>query len=151
MSPEDLRRFLLKIEVSETGCWEWTAGKNARGYGTFYLEGQTRAAHRVAYQMVNGDLSSELMILHACDNPPCVRPSHLSQGTHIDNVRERQMRNREPQGSMKPGAKLSEQAVRECRQRHLSGETVKSLADEYSVNRSTMSRAVRGIKWKVVS
>jgi hypothetical protein len=43
-------------------------------------------AHRVAWTLVNGKIHDGLLVLHACDNPPCCRPSHLRLGTHRDNV-----------------------------------------------------------------
>jgi len=59
-------------------CWVWTGTRDIGGYGR--LAG--RLAHRVAW----GDVPDGLCVLHRCDNPPCVRRSHLFLGTRLDNA-----------------------------------------------------------------
>lgn len=41
-------RFWAKVDKSD-GCWVWTAGISSGGYGSFWLDGKNRRAHRVAY------------------------------------------------------------------------------------------------------
>ena len=79
-------------------CWVWTAGLDRRGYGAF---GRTVAgrwvnnkAHRVAYEIEHGEIPESLMICHHCDNPVCVRASHIYAGTDADNTRDRIERGR---------------------------------------------------------
>lgn len=62
-------------------CWVWTAAHDQDGYGLFKLKGKMLRAHRVAW----GDVPLGLNVLHHCDNPPCVRRSHLFLGTVADN------------------------------------------------------------------
>ena len=52
------------------------------GYGRFKRDGRTQQAHRIAW----GDVPDGMDVLHHCDNPPCVRRSHLFLGTNSDNV-----------------------------------------------------------------
>lgn len=79
-------RFWPKVRKSD-GCWEWTAAKNACGYGVVACRpGRPRLAHRVAWGLVYGEVDTSACVLHRCDNPSCVRPDHLFLGTQLDNV-----------------------------------------------------------------
>ena len=66
-------------------CWEWLGRRDQKGYGRF---GRGHLAHRFAFAFVNGPIPEGLEVCHRCDNPVCVRPSHLFLGTHTDNVRD---------------------------------------------------------------
>lgn len=41
-------------------------------------------AHRLSYIMHVGPLGPDECSLHRCDNPPCIRPSHLFKGNRGD-------------------------------------------------------------------
>jgi hypothetical protein len=86
-------RFWSKVEKGQ-GCWTWTAGRNADGYGWFKISGGPKVAHRVAWELTNGPIPEGLIVRHRCDNPPCVNPGHLELGTHKDNRRDCSQRGR---------------------------------------------------------
>jgi len=44
--------------------------------------------------LAHGAISSDLWVLHHCDNPPCVNPDHLYLGTVVENVRDAMERGR---------------------------------------------------------
>jgi hypothetical protein len=82
-------RFWEKVVVNnDTGCWEWTACRVKTGYGRVGWGGQTRFAHRVAYTALVGEFDERCVVLHLCDNPPCVNPGHLKLGSQSDNMRD---------------------------------------------------------------
>lgn len=85
-SPEG--RFWGKVAKADgDACWLWLGSKNGDGYGNFFFGGKTDRAHRVAYALTVGP-PGDLQVLHRCDNPACVRPSHLFLGTHSDNMKD---------------------------------------------------------------
>jgi hypothetical protein len=45
------------------------------------------AVHRVVMELILGRIPVNF-VLHTCDNPPCVRPEHLWEGTHADNMKD---------------------------------------------------------------
>lgn len=60
-------------------CWLWAGAKLPKGYGTFCLgKGRRIYAHRAVWILTGSSLTSEEEIDHACRNPSCVRPGHLS-------------------------------------------------------------------------
>lgn len=93
-------RFWLKVNKngqihSKYGrCWEWTGSRFRTGYGRFCVIGECRA-HRVAYRLLVKDVLDSLFVLHKCDNPLCVRPSHLFLGTSQDNMDDMVVKNRQ--------------------------------------------------------
>ena len=60
-----------------------------RGYGQFCINGLGQIGAHVASYLLNvGGIPEGLSVCHTCDNPPCVRPSHLFLGTRSDNMRD---------------------------------------------------------------
>lgn len=81
-------RFVTPGAVSN--CWEWTGSRNNHGYGTL----GDQYAHRVSYELHRGAIPDGLVVLHQCDNPPCVNPNHLGMGTQWDNVQDARLKKR---------------------------------------------------------
>lgn len=79
---------VLRHEVPGAHCWEWAGSLNNQGYGQISVGGRPRLAHRVAWEHMRGEVPAGLLVCHHCDNPQCVRPSHLFLGTHHDNTHD---------------------------------------------------------------
>lgn len=92
-------RFWNKAAVVPSGCWLWTKAKDHRGYGRYEHNGRTSAAHRVAHEALIGPIPEGLNVLHGCDTPNCVNPSHLRAGTQGENLQDCVARGRNPRAS----------------------------------------------------
>lgn len=79
--------FLTKIKVIGE-CWEWQGAILSNGYGGLTINLRSYKAHRVSYDLFNGNLSNKLLIDHTCRNRLCVNPDHLRQVTDKVNVTE---------------------------------------------------------------
>ncbi len=86
MGPEELKRFCPKVRVSPFGCWQWLAGQNGIGYGTFRCGDKLKLAHRASYEHFVGPIPNGLEIDHLCRNRACVNPAHMEVVTHRENT-----------------------------------------------------------------
>ena len=87
---EDL---LSRLKV-EGDCLVYTGNRREQGYGQFTTYGKLWLAHRYFYTHYVSEIPKGLLVLHSCDNPPCVLPSHLRVGTHTDNMKDMGERNK---------------------------------------------------------
>ena len=78
-----MKRFWDKVEKTEV-CWNWKAGGRGKGYGAIKYKGKKYDAHRFVWFLTYKKWPKQ-WILHKCDNPKCVRPDHLFEGTPRDN------------------------------------------------------------------
>jgi hypothetical protein len=75
--------------VTPTGCWEWNGGKHSQGYGVLNVHGRSVYPHREMLQIKLGrQLGKGMFACHTCDNPPCMNPEHLFEGTLQDNNKD---------------------------------------------------------------
>ena len=75
--------------VARTGeCWTFIGALDGHGYGIVTRAEFSGRAHRYVWLKVNGEIPEGMHVLHRCDNPACVRPSHLWLGTHRDNMQD---------------------------------------------------------------
>lgn len=129
-------------------CWLWTGSRFELGYGRFCDDGVIEQSHRRSYRKAKDTtIQPGIGICHRCDNPPCVNPDHLFEGTPKANHDDKVAKGRQTQGEASPFAKLTEAAVLEIR---ASSESGSVLAKRYGVAKNVILKAKRGDTWKHV-
>lgn len=148
----DADKFWEKVAVGAPDeCWEWKAGKDVSGYGTFSINGRTQHASRAAWIITHGSIPEGLHILHSCNNPGCVNPAHLRPGTDKENVDDciRAGRKVDPPvyyGKQNNRSKITDEQVQQIRSLFAQGNiTRKQLAEQFGVSRATIERIILGI------
>lgn len=80
-------RLLAKAVINwETGCWEWIANIDPRGYARIKVDGRKAKSHRVSYEMTYGPIPDGLQIDHLCRVRHCINPAHLEAVTGVENT-----------------------------------------------------------------
>lgn len=94
-----LSDLLSKYKVAASGCWEWTGTTNRQGYGVvgLFIDGRPIGipAPRLQWMHSHGPIPDGLVIMHTCDNPPCINPDHLALGTQASNLTDMRAKGRE--------------------------------------------------------
>jgi len=85
MSPAQLERFWSNVE-DQGFCWHWTGSRIKGGYGNFRFGRRTHQAHRLAYQLLVGEIGPGLQLDHLCRIRACVNPDHLEPVAQRINI-----------------------------------------------------------------
>lgn len=143
-------RFLGKIKVMETGCWEWQAGRfQGKQYGMFYwgvVSGKEvmMQAHRAAWAIFRGDLPKarklDGCVLHKCNNPPCVNPDHLYIGTHQDNANDRDAAGHTSRWDHRYNFKRGPELIAALKAAFSDGLNVREVCDKLGIGWQTVYR-----------
>lgn len=130
-------------------CWTWTKSLDEDGYGRINVDNKHVLAHRYAFFLEHGHYP-EHYALHHCDYPTCVRASHLYDGTHAQNMADRQDRNRQwhPSGEKHGASKLTEGKVLDIRARAARGEAKAAIASRYKISRALVTMICQRQRWK---
>jgi hypothetical protein len=82
-------------------CIEWRGAlKSSKDYGVFYDNNKGITAHRWIFIKLNGYAPE--VVMHTCDNPPCVNPEHLVGSTFVENNKDRANKGRNGKAAVSP-------------------------------------------------
>ena len=82
----------------ETPCVLFEGTRNRNGYGVLPkpVNGSRLAARAILAEKLGRPVQG--VTRHTCDNPPCINPDHLIEGTQADNVADKVERGRQRGG-----------------------------------------------------
>jgi hypothetical protein len=132
------KQRLMANVVKQDGHWLYNKGREKTGYCRIMVNRNRIGVHRLSWIVFRGPIESGLEILHHCDIPNCVRPSHLFKGTQHDNILDCLKKGR------LASAKLNPSKVRKIRRMLVDGVGLRAIARIFNVTH----RTIGDIKWK---
>lgn len=141
-------RFVADFGGDSSKCWNWLGAKTRKGYGVFTIKKPMMVrAHRFAFLLHYGR-EPGAMVLHSCDNPSCVNPLHLSEGTHGENMRQMAARKRAAREERHHKAKLIFNEALAINLLHQSGDySTRELASLFNMSQPTIAALTKGDLW----
>ena len=146
-----LKLKLLRRCRRNHDCWEWQGSRVPKGYGSMWAWGRLWRAHRLSWTLWRGGIPDGVLVLHKCDNPPCVNPEHLFLGTAQDNANDCSSRGRRKPavGEAASKSKLTASDVYKILDLYEAGEKSKrQIAREYGVDHASINKIADGSNWK---
>lgn len=155
----DIDRFWTFVDTNkacechdwDNRCWAWIGPKHCEHYGLFFVDNRNALAHRWLHQFQHGPLPQTTYVLH---QPPCLLRHcvrHLYAGSPQENTRDLIKMGHLLIGERHPNAKLTTAQVIAIREAHYAGQTIYFLAQQYQMNRRSISDIVNRRTWGHVS
>jgi hypothetical protein len=149
MDPRLPDHFWSKVKRMEEH-WIWGGGRFDNGYGKVKRSGKTWRVHRLIYAMSYGNPPAH--VLHHCDVPLCIKPRHLFDGTHQDNMDDMMLKDRSCRGQRNTKAKLTDSDIIRIKKEYATGGIRQiDLARRYGVHQTAISHIVTGRTWKHIN
>lgn len=149
MTKTNEERFWSKVDKQgPNDCWPWLGAKHPTGYGKLWLKLPDlvcKPAHHASLILDGTNVPKGAVVMHTCDNPSCVNPSHLKLGTQAENIADKLSKGRQPTGDKHCNTTISDQDVIYIRQSTKSG---RALALELGVTPSAISN-IRNYKKRI--
>lgn len=151
LTVKDRERIKEYIPISDPDeCWEWQGNTDGR-YGKTSVGSTEYKAHRIAYYLFTGRKPSPTKDLcHTCDNPPCVNPNHLFEGSRsanlVDSVKKgRWGKRKQLKGDWHPDCIYPDDLVQRVRKVYATGlASTHEIAKWTGMARSLVHRIVSG-------
>ena len=174
LTQDNIRRFWEKVNIQDDkdACWYWDEGYSisSGGYGRMTFAGRVWHSNQLAWMFYNEEkIPDKMLVLHSSkcvENAEksfkdgkksrlCCNPYHLRLGTHKDNSKDTkeqgrmkgvfEMGRKGDAGENHPRHKLTKIDVMSIMS---DNRTHKSIAKDFKVNPSTITRIKNGLRWK---
>jgi len=143
-----IERFWNKVKKTNT-CWLWIGKRRIYGYGVVKYKNKEYSAHRFVWFLTYGKFPKKL-VCHKCDNPPCIRPDHLFEGTHKDNIQDAIKKGRMLVGRVSHRRKLTFQQAEEIRKKYIPKQYggMQKLIKEYGLSKRSIALILKRETYK---
>ncbi len=144
-------RFWTKVNITTNPdeCWEWMYPFTSDYPRYNLIKGRNNYhsgdAHRIAWILTHG--YPKQWVLHKCNNPACVNPNHLYEGTPADNVRDRELAGNGPSVNPKAKRRLTAAQVLTVKEMLAMGIKQREIATHFNIGVSTINRIHTGKAW----
>lgn len=131
-------------------CHIHRGGKDWDGYALCKLGNVSFRAHRLSWEFHNNSkIPHGEIVMHSCDNPPCINPAHLSVGTTKKNMEDKHDKGRAAvqAGPSNNASKVTPQMAEEAKKRLLSGEKRSVIAKSLGISKGTLELMCYGKHW----
>lgn len=143
------------MDLQMSPCKLWTGRLDPHGYGRLKLGAIEVLAHRKAYAEYHGldVLSMGGVVMHLCDNPPCIEPTHLKLGTQSENMADMYSKGRHAKGEDRGNAVLTDEQVRSIRRDYIPRGGANGRGNSahicllYGLTRYRLSCIIRRTRW----
>jgi hypothetical protein len=138
----------ISYVIDNNHCWNCVSHakpKNRGKYPVLSRGGKFYRMSRYIFEIENGYIDKDKFVMHICDNPECINPSHLKLGTPKENTADMIQKKRKPVGEKVSAAKLTEKQVIKIFNDKRSYNTI---AKEYGVSKKAIINIRHGRSWK---
>jgi hypothetical protein len=147
---QDFFSFVPLDDPDENVCTLWQGPKYAQGYGQFSNKlGISTRAHRAIWEIAYGKIPKGQFVCHKCDNPLCIRLSHLFLGTPKENMEDMIKKGRalKAKGEKSGNAILTETIVLAIRKMAANGVLIRTISETFAVQKQLVRRIIKRKDW----
>lgn len=138
----------IRYKINDNNCWICISHCLSKsGYPKLVRNGKYLRMNRYIYKLEKGDIKNNNVVMHICDNPQCINPKHLKQGTVQENIDDRIKKGRGPLGTKNASSKLIKEDIIKIKN---DDRLCREIAKDYPVNFSTIAEIKRGDSWEWV-
>jgi hypothetical protein len=151
ITKDSVEYFFNRIKKTKDcgDCWLWSAYRDKDGYGKYTFKGERYQAHRFMWFLLTEEWPQDC-VLHKCDNPPCVNPNHLFEGSTYDNIHDSIRKGRFNRGETCARSKLVTGDILLIRKLYQLGMSQACLGRMFDVTVENIGAIIKRRTWRYV-
>ena len=148
-------KYCPDYDTDKKDCWEWIGRTDPAGYAVLGIsrKGTGFTVMRVSQivYIIHNKKVQENLICHKCDNPLCINPNHLWDGTYQENYDDMVSKNREASSQKLAEAKGTKISSEEVIRIYKDPRPARQIARDYEVSRSLVQAIKAGTRKRYIT